>query len=240
MKHDIHRKLVEMKMLGMADKLQDMMGAGGASQLSNEEFVSHLVESEYLRRKNSRMQSLLRQAKIKQSTACVEDLEFGQERGLKKTELSQLLSLEFLERHHNVLIAGLTGTGKSYLASALCNLACRNGFSAAYYRLSRLLEQLMQDKLLGNYLKTLEKLGKVRVLVLDDLGPDVMTKEQRQAFFELVEERHQTGSTILTSQLPLDKWYGVFGEPTSADAICDRLFHQAHKLQLKGASRRKK
>ena len=171
--------------------------------------------------------------------ACVEDIDYSPARNLKKDALTDILLCDFIEHHHNVLISGATGTGKTYIACALANLACRHGYTALYYRASKFLEFMESEKAIGNYLKTLDKFAKVKLLVLDDIGPDVMNKQQRNIFLDIVEERYLLTSTIITSQLPLDQWYGVFDEPTVADAVCDRLFHNAHKILVKGDSMRK-
>ena len=230
------RKLNDMKLFAMSDKLREFTQN---NQLSSIEQLAFMVDAEYDRRKNNRIKRLLRNAKIKLTMACVEDIDYSPARNLKKDALADLLLGNFIEHHNNVLISGATGTGKTYVACALANLACRHGYTALYYRASIFLEFMESEKATGNYLKTLEKLAKVKLLVLDDLGPDVMNKQQRNIFLDIVEERYLLTSTIITSQPPLDQWYGVFDEPTTADAVCDRLFHNAHKILLKGDSMRK-
>lgn len=239
MRSETIRKMSEMKLTGMVESFTEMTASSPLS-LSPEEVVASLVDSEYNRRKRARVGALLKVARLKHGNACIEDIEFGGDRNLKKASFQELIGCDFIEKRQNILISGPTGTGKSYLACALANHACRNGYPSCYLRVSRFLQQQSQEKLLGNYLKALDKLGKIRLLILDDLGPDIMNKEERNIFFEAIEERHLVASTIITSQLPLDKFYEVFGDPTTADAICDRLFHQAHRLELKGGSRRKK
>jgi DNA replication protein DnaC len=234
------RKLNELKLLGMADKLRELSEGKGFRELSPGDLLARLVDCEYERRKKNRVSALLKAAQIRIPTACIEDIEYSAARNLRKEAIRDLSSCEFIDKHTNVLISGACGTGKSYLACALATLACRNGYSAWYFRISRLLEYVAAEKKMGNYLKALEKLGKVRLLVLDDLGSNVLTTEQRQIFFEVIEERYLRASTILGSQLPVDKWYEVFEDPTTADAICDRLFHKAVKIHLKGDSMRKK
>ena len=231
------RKLNDMKLFAMADTLRELTQN---NRLASIEQLAFMVDAEYYRRKNNRIKRLLGNAKIKLGMACVEDIDYSTARNLKKDELTDLLLCNFIEHHHNVLISGATGTGKTYVACALANLACRHGYTALYYRTSRFLECMGSEKATGNYLKTLDKFTKIKLLVLDDLGPDVMNKQQRTIFLDIVEERYLLSSTIITSQLPLDQWYGVFDEPTTADAVCDRLFHNAHKIVLKGDSLRKK
>lgn len=234
------RKLNELKLLGMADKLKELSEGKGLRDLTPADVVAQLVDCEYARRRKNRVSALLKAAQIRIPSACVEEIEFSAARNLRKETFRELSSCDFIDNHTNVLISGACGTGKSYLACALANLACRNGYSAWYFRISRLLEYVASEKKMGNYLKVLEKLGKVKLLILDDLGSNVLTVEQRQLFFEVIEERYLRASTILGSQLPVDKWYEVFEDPTTADAICDRLFHKAVKIQLKGDSMRKK
>ena len=233
------RKLNDMKLFAMADKLREFTQNNQSGQLDSTEQLAFIVDSEYDRRKNNRIKRLLRNAKIRLTMACVEDIDYSPARNFKKDALTDILLCDFIEHHHNVLISGATGTGKTYIACALANLACRHGYTALYYRASKFLEFMESEKAIGNYLKTLEKFAKVKLLVLDDIGPDVMNKQQRNIFFDIVEERYLLTSTIITSQLPLDQWYGVFDEPTIADAVCDRLFHNAHKILLKGDSMRK-
>jgi DNA replication protein DnaC len=233
------RKLNEMKLFAMADKLREFTHNNQSGQLDSTEQFVVMVDAEYDRRKNNRIKRLLRNAKIKLTMACVEDIDYASGRNLKKDALTDLLLCDFIEHHNNVLISGATGTGKTYIACALANLACRHGYTTLYYRSSTFLEFMELEKATGNYLKTLEKCAKVKLLILDDIGPDVMSKLQRTIFLDIVEERYLLTSTIITSQLPLDQWYGVFDEPTIADAICDRLFHNAHKIMLKGDSMRK-
>ena len=233
------RKLNDMKLFAMADKMREFTQNNRSGQFDSTEQLAFMVDAEYDRRKNNRIKRLLRNAKIKLAMACVENIDYSPARNLKKGELTDLLLCNFIEHHHNVLISGATGTGKTYVACALANLACRHGYTALYYRASKFLEFMELEKATGNYLKTLEKFAKVKLLVLDDLGPDVMNKQQRNIFLDIIEERYLLTSTIITSQLPLDQWYGVFDEPTIADAVCDRLFHNAHKILLKGDSMRK-
>jgi len=233
-------KLNEMRLYAMTDKIRELSGSSRLSSMSPMDFLAFLVDAEYDKRRNGKMSRMIRTANIKQTMACIENIDFSARRNLKKEVLTDVLTGAFVDNKTNALINGPTGCGKSFLACALANLACRKCQPTLYYRVSRFLEMLTAEKALGNYLKIIEKIGKLKLLVLDDLGPDVMTKEQRNLFLEIVEERYLTGSTIITSQLPFEQWYEVFGDPTVADAICDRLFHNAHKIQIKGESMRKK
>jgi len=233
-------KLNEMRLFAMTEKIRELSHGSKLSSMNPMDFLALLVDAEFDKRRNSKMSRMLRTAHVKQTMACMENIDFSPKRNLKKELLPDVLSGAFVENKTNVLINGPTGCGKSFLACALANHACRKCQTTMYYRVSRFLEMLTAEKALGNYLKIIEKIGKLKLLVLDDLGPEVMTKEQRNLFFEIVEERYLTGSTVITSQLAFEQWYEVFGEPTVADAICDRLFHNAHKIQIGGDSMRKK
>jgi len=233
-------KLNEMRLFAMTDKIRELSSGSRLSSMGPMDFLAFLVDAEYDKRRNSKTSRMLRTAHIKQTMACIENIDFSAKRNLKKELLPEVLSGAFVDNKTNVLINGPTGCGKSFLACALANHACRKCQTTMYYRVSRFLEMLTAEKALGNYLKIIDNIGKLKLLVLDDLGPEVMTKEQRNLFFEIVEERYLTGSTVITSQLAFEQWYEVFGEPTVADAICDRLFHNAHKIRIGGDSMRKK
>jgi DNA replication protein DnaC len=232
-------KLHDMRLYAMADKANQLCASPQAAALGPMEVLSFCVDAEYDKRRGSRLNRLLRDAHIKHSAACVEDINFQAQRNISKDALADIISGSALEHKANILICGPTGVGKSYLACAVANLACRKGMSTQYFRVSRLLEYMAAQKALGLYIKTIERLGALRLLVLDDLGPDVMTAEQRNSIMELAEERYLIWPTIITSQLPFEQWYDVFGDQSVADAICDRLFHNAHKIELKGESMRK-
>jgi len=233
------RKLNEMKLYGMVEKLEEISSNTKFKKYSHHELIALMVDKEYDRRKNNKVNRLLKNAKIKLPMACVEDIIFSSKRNLKKEPFRDLTSCDFIEHNQNILIAGATGVGKTFVACALANLACRNGHPTLYTRISRFLEYVKSEKILGNYLKVIEKLGKLKLLVLDDLGPDILTKEDRNIFFEIIEERHLSAATIISSQLPLDQWYAVFDDKTTADAVCDRIFHNSYKIQLGGGSMRK-
>ena len=233
-------KLVDMKLFAMADKAREIMNSPAASEMGTEAMLSFCVDAEYDKRKAARLTRLLRDAKIKLSNACVEEINFKHKRNISKDMMADIISGAALSNKVNILISGSTGVGKSYIACAVANLACRNNLSTLYFRVSRFLEHMAAQKALGHYLKAIDKLGTVKLLVLDDLGPDIMTAEQRNIFLEVIEDRYLTWPTIVTSQLAFEQWYDVFGDQTVADAICDRLFHNARKIHLEGDSMRKK
>jgi DNA replication protein DnaC len=232
-------KLHEMRLHAMADKAAQLNTSPQTSSLGPLEALSFCVDAEYDKRRNSRLGRLIRNARIKHSDACVEDINFHAQRNLSKDALADIISGSALDNKSNILICGPTGVGKSYLACAIANLACRRGFSTQYFRVSRLLEYIAAQRAQGSYIRSIERLGALKLLVLDDLGPDVMNAEQRNCIMELAEERYLVWPTIITSQLPFEQWYDVFGDHSVADAICDRLFHNARKLELTGESMRK-
>ncbi len=232
-------KLNDMRLYAMSSKLKEFHQSTKISDLEPIEMITYMVDAEHDKRKHNRISRLTKNAHIKISGACIQDIKFSASRNLKKEKLHDVLTADFIDRNQNVLISGATGVGKTYFACALANLACSKGLSTLYVRVSRFLELMNQEQALGNYLKYIDKVGKYKLLVLDDLGPDIMNTEQRKMFMEIIEERYLTASTIIASQLPLEQWYAVFGEETVADAICDRILHNAYKIQLKGDSMRK-
>lgn len=240
MLHATIEKLLDMKLFAMADKAEQLSASPSASSLGAIEMLSFCVDAEYDKRRASRLSRLLKDARIKHSAACVEEIDFKHHRNLSKDAMADILSGAALEHKTNILISGPTGVGKSFIACAVANLACRKNLTTQYFRVSRFLEHMAAQRALGHYLKAIDKVGGVKLLVLDDLGPDIMTAEQKNVFLEVIEERYQRWPTIVTSQLPFEQWYDVFGDQTTADAICDRLFHNARKIQLKGESMRKK
>lgn len=233
-------KLHEMNLSGMARSFSERRSRPDHREMSYEDFVGFLVEDEYLYRQNKRLTRLLQQARLKIASACLEDLDYRQPRGLLKAEVVCLQNTTWLEQHQNILITGPTGVGKSYLACAFGQWACRQGYAVLYYRWPRLLGDMLAAKGEGGYLKYLRKLAKVHLLILDDFGLNTMTETDRKDFLEIVEDRYMAGATLITSQLPLKNWHEYIGEATLADAICDRLFHVAHSFELKGGSMRKK
>lgn len=190
-------------------------------------------------RNHRRLQLRLKQAKLKQ-TACIENINFKPGRGLDQSQILSLAACQWIREHHNVLLVGATGTGKTHIACALAHKACLEGFSAVYLRLPRLFQELLIAKSDGRYARFMQQLAKTDVVILDDWGLSPFTDEQCRDLLEILDDRHQLRSTIITSQFPIKHWHETLGNPTLADAILDRLVHNAYKIQLKGESLRKK
>jgi DNA replication protein DnaC len=232
-------KLYAMKLVGMAEALKDQMGRADMDGLTFEERLAMLVDAQTLFRENKRMKRLLENAKLK-LPATMEDVDYRTSRGLDKSVFLKLGTCEWVRSHRNVIIVGPTGVGKSYLACALAHKACREGMSSFYIRTPKLYYMLAMARADGSYARVLAKLAKPAVLILDDLGLSALTGQERQDLLEVIEDRHGSTSTIVTSQLPVEHWHEVIGDPTIADALLDRLVHNAHKITLKGESLRRK
>lgn len=237
--HPILEKLQLMKFYGMLTALEEQMQMADISKLSFEDRLALLVDREMTERENRRLKTRLRKAKLRQN-ACIEDIDFRHPRGLDKTLFMQLADCRYLKEHNNVLIIGPTGVGKTYLACALAQNACRKGYTALYFRLPRLLHELSIAKADGRYSKLLTSIARTDLLVLDDWGLSKFVKEQRHDLLEILEDRNGLRSTLVTSQLPVKHWHEIIADPTLADAILDRFIHNAYKLNLEGDSMRKK
>ena len=238
--HPIIDQLHQLKCLGMATALTEQLQSTACETLSFEERLGLLVERETTVRDDRRMTNRLRRAKLRHPNACIEDVDFRHPRGLDKSLILSLASGRWLREHLNVLITGPCGVGKSWLACALAHQACREGFSALYLRIPRLLHDFAIARGDGTYPKLLASFAKLDLIALDDFGLAKLNTDHRRDLLELLEDRYATRSTLVTSQLPLDKWHDLLGDPTFADAILDRLVHNAYKLPLKGGSMRKK
>lgn len=239
LRHPTLEKLHALRLPGMSLAFQEQLHLPDMASLSFEERLGLLVDRELLDRENRRLQSRLRQAKLRQA-ATLEDLDYRAPRGLEKAVLTTLATAQWIPDHLNVLITGPTGVGKTWLACALAHAACRQGYRVQYLRLPRLWRELAIARGDGRYAKLLAALAKLDLLVLDDFGLAPLTDDQRRDFLELLEDRHSTRATLVTSQLPVEHWHEVIGEPTLADAILDRLVHNAYKIPLKGDSMRKR
>ncbi|MFC6520986.1 IS21-like element helper ATPase IstB [Undibacterium arcticum] len=236
--HPTHEKLNQLKLFGMARALTEQASLD-LDHLGFEERLGLLIDRETTERDGRLLAQRLLRAKLKPNTAA-EDTDYRHARGLDKALFQRLLAGQWLREKQNVLLTGPTGVGKTWLACALAHQACRQGYSAYYVRLPRLLDELSIGRADGRYSKLLKQLAKVDVLTIDDWGLAVLDDVHRRDLLEVLDDRHNARSTIVTSQLPVDHWHAAIGDATLADAILDRLVHNAHQLTLKGESLRKK
>ena len=225
-------KLVAMKLYGMANAIKERLARVDHQSLSKEEFLGLLVDDEWLYRENRKLTARLKVAKFKEREAAVENIDYRTPRGLRKTQVLELARNRWITAHQSVLITGPSGAGKSYLAQAFGLNACRNGFTVQYVRLPALLAQFVQARAQGTYDRLLKRLAKLSLLVIDDFGLAAMNERERQDLLETVEERYGCGAILVTSQLPIGDWHEYLGAGRLADAILDRLVHNAHRIEL--------
>lgn len=228
-----------LRLPGMAEAFAQQLEQPDLQRLTFEERLALLVDREMTARRNRRLQRLLQAARFRQQ-ACVEEIDFQPRRGLDRAAITALSSCDWIRRGHNLLITGATGTGKSWIASAFGQAACRQGMTVRYERTNRLLEQLRIGRGDGSYQKRLHLLARLDLLILDDFGLKPLQPSERHDLLEIVEDRHGSRSILITSQLPIKAFYDYLNEPTIADALLDRILHQAHRLELKGESMRRK
>ena len=237
--HPTYDRLRSLKLDGMADAFADLQGRGDAAELNHAEWLGLLIDREAANRRTKKFQSRMRAAKLRHVGACIEDVDFRTPRKLDKALFQQLVTGRWVDQHQNLLVTGPCGVGKTSLACALGQKACRDGRSVLYHRMPRLFADLELARGDGRFPRLFRQLVKADVLILDDWGPDRLTASQRRDLMEITEDRYGTASTVITSQLPVDAWHDVIDEPTFADAILDRLIHNAHRLTLDGPSMRK-
>jgi DNA replication protein DnaC len=237
--HPTLEKLQTLRFTGMYKALVEQMKLADIESLSFDERLGLLVEREMTEREDRRLQTRLRQAKLKHNAA-IEDIDYRSPRGLNKGLMLQLGSCQWIREGLNLIINGPTGVGKTWIACALAHKACREGFTAQYLRLPRLFEELHLAHGDGRFPKLMATFAKTDLLILDDWGLATLTAQQRRDLLELLDDRHGHRSTLVTSQIPLDHWHEIIGDPTLADAILDRLVHNAYRIPLKGESMRKR
>lgn len=238
--HPTLDQLRALRLDGMAKAFEDQMQMAGIGNLTFEERLGFLIDREVTVRNDRRLKTRLRQARLRQAVACVEDVDFRTHRGLDRKLFMSLTSCDWIARHRNVLITGPTGVGKTFLACALAQKACREGYTVRYLRLGRFLEDLVLAHADGRYSKLMSQLARTDVLVLDDWGLAPLGDVDRREILEILEDRHELRSTMVTSQLPIATWHETIGQPTLADAILDRLVHNAYRIELQGESMRLK
>ncbi len=236
--HPTLDQLLALGLHGMAKGFNDLMAQPEARSLDHAEWLALLLDHEATLRRQKKFESRARAAKLRQS-ATIEDVDYRAARGLDRALFLKLAGCDWIRAKHNLLITGPCGVGKSWLACALGQKACREDLSVSYQRMPRLFAALALTRADGRYTKALRQLARVDLLILDDWGPETLSTEQRRDLLEIVEDRHDARSIIITSQVPVDRWYEIIGNPTIADAVLDRLVHNAYRIELSGESLRK-
>ncbi len=237
--HHTVTTLRALKLAGMATAFEEQQNQAATQSLSFEERLGLLVDRECTYRDNKRLERLLKIARLKHGSACLEDIDHRAGRGLDQSRMATLGSCDWIRSQHNLLITGPTGGGKTWLACAFGNQACRQGLSVIYLRVPRLFEELKVAHGDGSFGKRLAQFAKTDLLILDDLGLTPMGQSERSDLLEILDDRVNTRSTVITSQLPVDHWHAYLNDPTLADAILDRIIHGSHRIVLKGDSMRK-
>jgi len=232
-------KMKQMKLFGMHAAFRTAIETGKTDHYTIDQFMSMMIDAEWDERHNRRIERIIKNARFHYKSS-IEGLNFDESRNLERNQILRLAECDFIEKNENVLITGSTGVGKSYVATALAYQACINGYRVSYFNTSKLFTKLKMAKADGSYLRELAKIEKQDVILLDDFGLQALDSQNRITLLEIIEDRHNKGSIIVTSQIPVQGWYDIIGEKTIADAVLDRLIHQSHRIELHGESMRKK
>ena len=233
------QKLEEMRLSGFARAYKETMETGLVRQFTSDELMAHLVQAEWDERYNKKLKRLISNARFRYQ-ASIEELDYSARKNLDKNMMLRFSSCDWITKHQSIIITGSTGVGKSFIASALGYQACHHHFKVQYNNCTKLFDKLKIAKADGSYIKEINKIAKLDLLILDDFGLKPLDGNQSLMLLEIFEDRHGKKSTVITSQLPVNKWFEIIGEPTIADAILDRLVHSSHRIELEGESLRKK
>ncbi|MEN8123244.1 MAG: IS21-like element helper ATPase IstB [Bacteroidota bacterium] len=232
-------KMKQMRLFGMHNAFTNAIGNALNEHYTNDEFASMLITAEWDDKNNRKVERMVKGAKFKYK-ANIEDISYDENRNIDKNQILRLAECNFIKNNENILITGSTGVGKSYLATALGYQSCTEGYRTMYFNTNKLFAKLKIAKADGSYLKELAKIERQHLIIIDDFGLQLLDAQNRIALLEIIEDRHSKGSIIVTSQIPVRKWYDVIGEKTIADAVLDRLVHNAHRIELNGESMRRK
>lgn len=232
-------KMRKLKFLGMFRAFKISLESGKHESYTPDELAAHLIDAEWDDRQNRNIERKIKNARFRYKSA-MEDIHYSPERNIDRNQIQRLAECSFIDKHENILITGSTGIGKSYIASAIGYQACSLGYKVLYHNTPKLLAKLKMAKADGSYLRDITKIERQDLLILDDFGIQPFDAQSRATLMEIIEDRHGKTSLIITSQVPVSKWYEIIGEQTIADAILDRIIHDAHRLELKGESLRKK
>jgi len=232
-------KMSKMRLYGMAKAFENMLTTSSRMDLTIDEAITHLIDSEWDDKHKRRLDRLIKGARFRYK-ASLDEIEYTSERGLDKNQILRLSNCCWIDNGEDILITGATGVGKSFIGTALGYQACNYGYSVGYFSSSRIFNELTHGKKDGTYIKTLQRIMRKQVLIFDDFGLEKLNQVSRMALLEIIEERHKVKPTIIITQLPVPLWHEAIGEPTIADAIMDRLVYNSHRIDLKGESIRKK
>lgn len=233
------QKMKELRLYGMYETYGNYLKSINSSDISSDELIGLLIDTENTYRENRKTERLLKNAKFRYN-ATMEEIDYSASRQLDKSQLLRLYSCDYIKKGENIIITGATGSGKSYIASALGNKACEKGYKVMYYNLLKLMEKMKILEADLRDVKEKERISRHDLLILDDFGLKELNTEERLLLLEILEDRHGIRSTVITSQLPVEKWYEMIGDSTIADAILDRLIHSSRRIEIKGESKRKK